>query len=777
MTHRSLAIVAPFGAALALAMAPLVASVREGVTRQAPVTAGAAVTVSSTAAAPAGDDARGLVRHLRTVARTVIALYDSKYAEHPRVTPVHSLAEMPLNHLGLIVRYHDIRSGLPPVSSLQDVRGVLTWFTAEGLPNPAGYLRWLDSLADAGKRVVIIGALGALRDDAGVLVPLADVNRTLARLGWRHDGGWHTATAGVRYVRNDVALLDFERPLPTVVPPYATVRATAPDAHVALRVEMPSRGNTASDLVIVSPRGAFVAPGYAHFADQTGRREFRQWYLNPFEFFRAAFATDDVPKLDTATLSGRRLYYSHIDGDGWRNLTQIEPFRSQHVIAAQVVLDALIKFAPDLPVTVGAIVGDLDRSWMGTAESLAVAKDIYALPHVEAAIHTYSHPLDWGFFDDEARSTRVRRDRDDQSLRVRGPDIVHSGGTAKPRSYETRPFSVTTEIDEAAAFVNRLLPAGKRVGLVQWTGDTRPFRQVLLHTRRAGLENINGGDTRFDREFPSAAWVSPLAERVGGELQVYASNSNENTYTDLWRDRFFGFSFLSKTVQNTGAPRRLKPFNLYYHMYSGERLSSLNAVLANLAFARSLSIAPIETSRFSRIVQGFFSATLEQEGPLAWRVRNRGALQTVRFETAQKTAVDFERSRGVVGQRRELGSLFAALDEAVDAPLVVLKAVAASEREPREPVAYLVESRWRIHDVQAGAGMVRYVTQGYGPGEAIWHWPFGAAAEVRWRAASGRTGTLRVDAADRRLLVRLPQLTAERVEVTIERRGGGDAAH
>lgn len=343
MTRRALAMVVTCGVGLTLTIAPLMASMREN------------------------------ARYPRQVARTILALYDSKYVERPRSTTTHTLAEMPLNHLGLVVRYHDIRQGLPAAASLPDVRGVITWFTTEGLPNPIGYLRWIDSMVEAGKRVVIIGSLGALRDDLGGLAPEAEVNRTLVRLGWRYDGGWHTTTAGGRYVVSDAATVGFERPLPAVVPPYATMRATSSDARVLLRVEMPAR-RTASDLAIVTPRGAFVASGYAYFADRSGDREFRQWYLNPFSFFRAAFATDEVPKLDTATLSGRRIYYSHVDGDGWRNLTQIEPFHSQHVIAAHVVRDALIGAAPDLPVTVGAIVGDLDRSWAGTAESLALAR-------------------------------------------------------------------------------------------------------------------------------------------------------------------------------------------------------------------------------------------------------------------------------------------------------------------------------------------------------------------------------------------------------------------
>lgn len=721
---------------------------------------------SAPAARAAAGDTTGPATVGRPIARHVLAIYDGAQAGSARDSAVHHLIEMPLNHLGLVVRYHDIRAGVPPQGALDDVRGVVTWLSSDVMRDPRAYLRWLERVGRAGIPAVIIGPLGALRDEAGAVVPLPEVNRALAPFGWSFLGGWHTTTAGVRYDLRRPEVLGFERRLPAVVPPYATARVTGAGASPALSLADSGRPGLASDVVILGSAGGYVAPGFAFFSDRSREREFRQWYLNPFEFFRAAFSTDQVPKPDIATLSGRRIYYSHIDGDGWRNLTQIEPHRTRHVIAARVVLDAVLRASADLPVTVGAIVADLDPAWAGTPESLAVAREIYALPHVEAAIHTYSHPLDWTAFDPATEGGPGGGAAAGAKAALVGPDVVH-GHHEKPRTYDTRPFDLASEIDGAAQFVARLLPPDRRVALVQWSGDTRPFPQALLRARRAGLANLNGGDTRFDREFPSAAWVSPLGIRVGDELQVYASNSNENTYTDLWRDRFFGFSFLSKTVLNTGAPRRLRPFNLYYHMYSGERLSSLNAVLANLEFARTLALAPIEASRFSRIVEGFFSAELVSEGPRAWRIRRRGALQTVRFD-GEGLGVDFERSQGVVGQRHELGSLFVALDETHPAPLVTLKTVNAADGEPRETVPYLVQSRWRVYEFRHRPGAARFAAEGFGAGEADVAWPAGGAVELRWRAASGRTGVGRfVRDADGIVRLRWPQATAERVDVTL----------
>lgn len=748
--------------------------------RQPPLLIGVlcAVFALGTVIPCAADDSAQTAAVPRPIARTVLALYDSAEVTSPRYSDVHALAEMPLNHLGLIVRYHDIQMGWPPVGTLRNVRGVLTWFEDDSMRDPHGYLRWIEQLSQHRIPLVVIGSLGAFRDDHGTPVPFDAINRALAGLGWRYDGGWHTTTYGTRYVIRDPRLIEFERPLPRVVPPYARVKAIARDAKTALRVTADGRPSTESDLVIVGPRGAYVALGYAYFAHRVLNREFRNWYLNPFEFFREAFDTDEVPKPDTTTLSGRRIYYSHIDGDGWRNLTQIEPHRTRYVIAGRVVLEELIRPFPDLPVTVGVIVGDIDPAWHGTVESLTVAKDLYGLSQVEPAIHTYSHPFDWGFFEQASNVARERQYSTQPLSGASGSDLLHHAVQGKPRSYNTQAFSLTTEIDKAAAFLQDLLPHDKRVSLVQWTGDTKPFERAVSHARRSGLANINGGETRFDREYSSAAWVSPLGFRLGDQLQVYASNSNENTYTDLWRDRFFGFSFLARTVRNTGSPRRLKPFNLYYHMYSGERLSSLNAVRANLAYARSLQLAPIETSLFSRIVEGFFTTVFEQVGTRAWRVLNRGDLQTIRFDHGTFSGVDWERSRGVIGQRHELGNLFVALDEAESTPVVALKPTESASGEPSERVPYLVESRWHVSHVRRQSTIVRFTTHGYGPGDSTWHWPFGDSADVRWHSRSGRSGQfVAKKAASGLLSLHLPQLTKEPVEVTISPSEAAVVAH
>ena len=44
----------------------------------------------------------------RPVARTILALYDGQLDSDIRFTAIHQILEMPLNHLGLVLTYHEI---------------------------------------------------------------------------------------------------------------------------------------------------------------------------------------------------------------------------------------------------------------------------------------------------------------------------------------------------------------------------------------------------------------------------------------------------------------------------------------------------------------------------------------------------------------------------------------------------------------------------------------------------------------------------------------------
>ncbi|MFQ5738753.1 MAG: hypothetical protein ACE5JX_07035 [Acidobacteriota bacterium] len=737
------------------------------------------------------------------VPRTILALYDSRVDRQVVWTPTHRLAEMPLNHLGLVVRYLDINQPLPQPETLSRVRGVLMWIDSGSMRDPIRFLAWAEKVVDAGKRFVILGDLAFERDLKGQTTPLGAVNRFLSKLSIRTDPDWSPITYNVSLVHQDPAMVGFERQIAGVLPPFERVTITDKRAHIHLTGRRNEDPETDSQLVVTSPAGGFVASGYTHYQD--GDDSKRQWILNPFEFFRQAFATDEIPKPDITTLCGRRIFYSHIDGDGWRNITEIRHRGQARVLSAEIILRRVLEVFTDLPVTVAPVAGDIDPEWFGTVESSSVARRMFSLPQVEAGSHTYSHPFDWQFFADGNREKErpflklyprhwgqfeapsfsrffsawspfsllfAGETVDDASAEGSGEAGVAPGGYDTPRAYAIRPFDLDLEIRGSVAFIQRLLPSGKKVKIVQWSGTTLPFEAAVKAVRVLGLKNINGGDTRFDREFPSYAWVAPIGLQVGSERQIYASNSNENTYTDLWRDRYFGFIYLVRTFQNTDSPWRLSPLNVYYHMYSGQKLSSLNAVIANLKYVRKQEITPITTSHYAGIAEGFYSTVLRPSGHRRWSVEDRGELQTIRFDHATFEAVDFSRSSGVIGQRHYQGSLYVALDPSATTPVVALKGHPHPDRLADAIQPYLVQSRWPVSNLQVIPTGFGFRARGFGPGQMAWKVPGGGSFEVTQLPTLSTRSKTRVAATPGGLLqLTLDPVRDSLIEVRVTRMG------
>jgi len=692
------------------------------------------------------------------VDRTIIGLFDSKTDVSVRRSRIHRLVEMPVNHLGLTLQPHDVRQGLPSDEAMRGVRGIVTWFTSVAFAEPNTYLTWLEAQQRAGKKLVIIDHPGVDPDPVGGLGVRRKFDAVLSHIGLRWEGEWVDLTYSSRIVAKDSSMVEFERTLPILLPPYQRLSliGSAARAYLTVRRNVDARD---SPLVVTGPNGGYISPHYAIF-EPPREIETLSWHVNPFRFFREAFGTDAVPKLDTTTLSGRRIYYSHVDGDGWHNISAAMKYAEKKLESAEVLyLDVLLR-TPDLPVTIAPITGDLDKTWYGDEKARDLARQIFALPQVEAGSHTHSHPLVWGFFRDPdprrevrylpfypARPGRSQADSVWDRAKVladlpprRDLDDAIPTGYSTPRSYAVQPFRLEAEIAGSIKIIEGLLPPGKRVALYQWSGDTSPFERALALVKTAGLRNINGGDTRMDGVYASYAQVQPLSLRVGAVRQNYSSASNENTYTDNWRRRFFGFRGLAETLQRTETPIRVKPINIYYHFYSVEREDGMSALWHNIDYARGQEIAPVSTSRFVSMVDGFDAARIVALGDRRWRIEDREGLETVRFDDASLLAVDFARSEGIVGQRHAQGSLYVALDRAVAAPVVALAAYAAPHRDPDAPVPYLVQSRWRVEALVREARGWRFTAEGFGAADFTWKVPAPGRYAVAAIDADGRSG-------------------------------------
>ena len=664
------------------------------------------------------------------VRREILAIYDSREEPRPDQTRIHRFAEMPLNHLGFIVSFWDLSTGMPSAERTADLRGIITWFRRAP---PAAFYRWGQEQVRRGVRMVVLGDSGLPSGTTS----LADANRLFAEIGFGLSGGLVDITYGTRILHRD-QLIGFERPLDPVLPAFPIVGTFGPDVSSHLILEH-REGNLvlASSVALTSNRGGYVANGYFVYEEPgTGRTK---WIIDPFAFFQKAFGSERMPIPDVTTLSGRRTWFSHIDGDGWNNVSRVEAYRDKPTIAATVILRELIAPYPDLPVAVGVIGADIDEKY-GTPEAgRQTARELYALPQVEVATHSYTHPYQWSFFEnydrkleerligpDETEWKSVLADRARRFARLIFPGLVRKSAETEgkfvdedpPRAYSDFPFDLDQETRGAITAAEEMAPDGKRGTLYLWSGGAEPFEGAIAQTRRLGLRNLNGGDSRYDADYPSISYLAPISRVAGAERQVYAANANDYIYITDGNGRDHGFLHLEATINATENPRRLKPINVYYHMFAGERAAQLAGVRHHLDSARQALLTPIATSHYAAIADGFFSTEMQALGDQSWLIRNRGALQTVRFDDAADLAVDFSRSVGVLGQRKKGTTLYVALDEAQDEVIVALGSDTSDTVDVSTP--HLIDGRWTFRDLRRRDCGFSVMAKGYGTGQMTW---------------------------------------------------------
>jgi hypothetical protein len=686
------------------------------------------------------------------VPRTILSLYYSEQSDEIRYHPIHMYFDMPLHHLGLRVKHWNLARGLPPAKHLDNVRGILVYFDTNQLPDPIHFLEWATDQISTGKKFVILGGLGFYQNKKREKTPVRLINNFMSHLGLQLSRDTRQLTYDLDYLPYDKNRIEFERTLSKDLDSFTSLNPLSPNLDILLAAKGPEENSLPSILVSLNEKGGFAAAGYYLYKNEKNDKAIAQWRVNPFEFFQKAFATQDLPKLDTTTLAGRRIYYAHIDGDGWRSVSLIPGYKEKNKNCAQVVLEEIVQKYPQLPLTISPIAGDLDPKYFGSSKLMEQAKEIFSYPQISIGSHTYTHPLYWKFYDDEDPAGKEKKMFGNAENQVEfqhnRKEIANKvgDGYALPRSYMSGKFDLDNELMGSVNFISSLAPKNKKVDLFQWSGDCIPFKGAITHLRKQKIRNLNGGDCRFDPEYPSYAFVSPIGRDEGDEWQVYSSNNNENTYTDGWTNRFFGFRYLVSTFKQTETPIRLKPLNVYYHMYSAEKIASLRALLDNMSYAMQQEIIPITAKQFAAIGDGFNDADLVKLSDKSWTIKNRGALNTIRFDQASLQEIDWEQSKGIIGQHYHQGSLYIALDKRHQDPIITLREKDQIATQPAPTLKpYLINSRWRIWNFDHGDEKTSFIAQGYGPGEIAFYMPKSGSYTIKGNTKDGRvfgyTGT------------------------------------
>ncbi len=521
---------------------------------------------------------------------------------------------MPLQFQGLVPEIRAINSPMPAGTLKGRYAGIVVWLEEEDLAD-ADFEAWLVEQKDAGVPIAMLGH------------PAVDpVGPNAQAFGFE---GRPTPLSPPTITRQHEAM-GFELALPKLIELSSPLHNPSAQPWLELRA-----GENTYTPVATSSWGGYAFQPFMIRSVLPGEKGegLDRWVLNPLTFIREALQLPAMPIPDVTTENGRRLFFAHMDGDGFPSLAEVKGYQGQ--TDARVLLEEVLKRF-EVPTTISVIEGEVAPHGLYPKMSVEleqVAREMFALPHVEAATHTYSHPFFWH----DAQQMPGALYGPEGQLRLPIPD------------YRMDPVR---EVVGSAEYINEnLLGNGKRTQMVLWSGDTIPTPEALAAARQGNLLNMNGSDTIITHSAPTWTLIKGIGLPKGDEYQVYAPNQNENIYTNEWSGPFYGFERVIETFELTESPHRFKPVNIYYHTYIASKTAALESLLRVYRWAQSQPLHPVFASDYARKVLDFNTMVIAREND-GWRVKGSGELRTLRLPEALSVPA-LTHSHGVAGYRED----------------------------------------------------------------------------------------------------------------------------
>jgi len=501
----------------------------------------------------------------------------------------HQMGALPLEYQGFIQKLYNVDAkALPSLAQMQRYGGVIIWLR-EPYKHPAKLVEWILALQKYKIKVLFMDDFfitnAALLTRLGIYLKNIDT------------------TAETRYeVKKHDTMIGFEiEPAKNDVPYYIDISSGR-----ALYTLQDQNYNLTT-LAAIMPWGGFAVGPCSTIEISKDNL----WTINPFKFFKEALSLADIPVPDTTTENGKRLLFSHVDGDGIMNRVEW----NNKLFSGETIYSEILTKYP-LPISISTVGAEINSN--GLYPELApklqkIVKKIYALENVEAATHTFTHPFFWN---------KIQNGDLDPQYRL------------KPKNYK---FSLDYEIRGMLDEANRyLLPKEKfpKAQTVFWSGDCLPTREVLHYVYKNNILNINGGDTYITNLHPWLSYVAPMGLERDGYYQIYTGAQNENIYTHEWLGPYWGFKKVVQTFKKTNTPRRLKPIDIYYHLYSGSKKASLNALKYVYEWALAQDVNPIFTSEYIPKVMDYYSVSIATLDANRFYIAGMQNLKTLRIERA-----------------------------------------------------------------------------------------------------------------------------------------------
>lgn len=512
---------------------------------------------------------------------------------------------MPLNYLGYDIEYADLRDPLPLGITNDRYAGIVLVGSLE-VQNPLALQSWLLQRIEQGLKVAVFNDFGfALNMQNG---PALDLE----------------------FVPEQRVLLDRKPEILLQDELLAFEVAVNPDIRDALGVRVGSHSKPllrlqsddhVYDAAAITPWGGFVVDN--NTVVYLDSLEQQRWVIDPMRFLQQALRLPQIPVPDVTTENGHRLFFTHVDGDGFLSYDELSHTGERQQFCSAILKDQVFKRYP-VPMSMSVIEAEMtEMDKRARPELERIARGIFALPNVELASHTYSHPYFWSHVDP------------DTGIKL-GPEELGEWYTAGTSSLDIPGygFDIDREISGSIDYINReLAPPGKQVKAIFWSGDAIPPRIGLQKAAAAGVLNINAGNTTITRSSNTWTQIGPYGVAKGktdDEYQVYAAVMNENVYTNDWTGPFYGFRRAQETFELTDRPLRIKPINIYYHSYSASKPSSLKALHSLFEYSLGQDVLPIYTTEYIRRVLDWRHVVVARTGD-GWKVRSGQHLRQLRW--------------------------------------------------------------------------------------------------------------------------------------------------
>ncbi len=578
------------------------------------------------------------------------------------ISSAHQYGAMPLEYMGYIQHIHNVSDPLPDVEDFATrYKGVVVWLSTD-TKKFQKLFSWLLEVKKKGIPIAFASNFGFVAD--GML---------LSQFGIETSDATATAHNKKKIVYRD-SMVGFE----TEPQINDSTLYLHPKNAVKPLLTYQDQNHGSSTPAAIMPWGGYAVFGSFLFELDDNNL----WVVNPFEFFKEALRLEPIPVPDVTTENGKRVMFTHIDGDGIMNGYE----SGANKYSGEMIYERILKKFK-LPHSVSVIGAEIAPNGLYpkiSKDLMNIARKMYALDNVEPATHTFTHTFKWD---------KITKDGDlDPKYRL------------DPKGYK---YSLYNELQAPLTFIEKnLLPRNskKKAQTVFWSGDCSPRVNALSFIYKHHLLNINGGYTTINNMQPWLTLVSPLGIERGGYYQIFTGAQNENVYTNDWLGPFWGYKKVVQTFKMTDKPRRLKPIDVYYHLYSGSKIASLNALKYVFNWVLKQDIRPIYTSEYIPKVMDFYEVSLAKVFYNEYYVAGLKDLKTLRVNKMMHA--DMEKSTNLLGERSVGNDTYIHLAKKDDAHIVVTKS-------KQKDTTYLVSTNAEVQEYFEGRNAKRYTLKGY----------------------------------------------------------------